>query len=188
VLPAELSAGRFAPPISGTAFDVKTMMRFDVVIEIPAGSRNKYVMDHRLGRIRLERQLFTSTSYPADYGYIPGTLAPDGDPLDAIVLLDDPAFPGVEVAVRPVAVYRSHDEKGIDDKILCVPAGDPRYADLNDLADVAQERLDEIGHFFDIYKETEPGRHAHPGTWADRAAAEAVITADRQRLAESEGR
>lgn len=162
------------------------MTRFDVVIEIPAGSRNKYVMDHRLGRIRLERQLFTSTSYPADYGYIPGTLAQDGDPLDAVVLLDTPAFPGVEVAVRPVAVYRSEDEEGVDNKILCVPAGDPRYADVLDLGDVAQERLDEIGHFFDVYKDTEPGRHAHPGMWADRAAAEAVIGADRQRLAERE--
>ncbi|MEY9928929.1 inorganic pyrophosphatase [Catenulispora sp. GP43] len=165
---------------------MKTMMRFDVVIEIPAGSRNKYVMDHRLGRIRLDRQLFTSTSYPADYGYIPGTLALDGDPRDAVVLLDDPAFPGVEVSVRPVALYRSHDEGGEDNKILCVPAGDPRYEDIQNLSDVPQERLDEIGHFFDIYKDTEPGRQAQPGTWADRAAAEAVITADRKRLADSE--
>nr|WP_323746712.1 inorganic diphosphatase [Catenulispora pinisilvae] len=161
------------------------MMRFDVVIEIPAGSRNKYVMDHRLGRIRLERQLFTSTSYPADYGYIPGTLAQDGDPLDAVVLLDSPAFPGIEVSVRPIAIYRSQDEKGVDNKILCVAAGDPRYADVQDLADVARERLDEIGHFFDVYKDTEPGRQAHPGTWADRAAAEAVIEADRRRLSEA---
>ena len=158
-------------------------MRFDVVIEIPAGSRNKYVMDHSLGRIRLERQLFTSTSYPADYGYIPGTLALDGDPLDAVVLLDTPAFPGVELSVRPVAVYRSRDEEGVDDKILCVPAADPRYSDVRDLADVARERLDEIGHFFDVYKDTEPGRQVHPGSWADRAAAEAVITADRRRYA-----
>lgn len=179
------AAGRFARPISGTAFDVKTVTRFDVVIEIPAGSRNKYVMDHRLGRIRLDRQLFTSTSYPADYGYIPGTLAQDGDPLDAMVLLDEPAFPGVEVSVRPVAVYRSRDEEGVDDKILCVPAGDPRYEDVQDLADVAQERLDEIGHFFDVYKDTEPGRQAHPGTWADRAAAEAVIAADRRRRSQA---
>ncbi|GAA1983157.1 inorganic diphosphatase [Catenulispora subtropica] len=156
-------------------------MQFDVVIEIPAGSRNKYVMDHQLGRIRLERQLFTSTSYPADYGYIPDTLALDGDPLDAMVLLDDPVFPGVQVSVRPVGVYRSRDEEGVDDKILCVPAGDHRYEEIQDLGDVAEERLQEIGHFFDVYKDTEPGRHAHPGRWADRAAAEAVITADLRR-------
>ncbi|NUR29028.1 MAG: inorganic diphosphatase [Catenulispora sp.] len=158
-------------------------MQFDVVIEIPAGSRNKYVMDHALGRIRLERQLFTSTSYPADYGYIPDTLALDGDPLDAVVLLDEAVFPGVQVSVRPVAVYRSRDEKGVDDKVLCVPAGDHRYEDIQDLGDVAAERLEEIGHFFDVYKATEPGRHVHPGTWADRAAAEAVIAADRERHA-----
>jgi len=160
-------------------------MQFDVVIEIPAGSRNKYVMDHALGRIRLERQLFTSTAYPADYGYIPDTLAVDGDPLDAVVLLDSPTFPGVEIAVRPVAVYHSRDEQGIDDKILCVPAGDERYGDINDLGDVPLERLNEIGHFFDVYKDTEPGRQALPGTWADRAAAEAVIAADRMRRADT---
>jgi len=109
-------------------------MEFDVVIEIPAGSRNKYVMDHALGRIRLERQLFTATSYPADYGYIPDTLAADGDPLDAMVLLEEPVFPGVEVAVRPVAVYHSSDEHGVDEKILCVPASDNRYDGIRDLA------------------------------------------------------
>ncbi|MBW8802868.1 MAG: inorganic diphosphatase [Catenulisporales bacterium] len=160
-------------------------MEFDVVIEIPAGSRNKYVMDHALGRIRLERQLFTATSYPADYGYIPDTLAADGDPLDAMVLLEEPVFPGVEVAVRPVAVYHSSDEHGVDEKILCVPASDNRYDGIRDLADVPSERREEIGHFFDIYKDTEPGRQAHPGGWADRAAAEAVIAADRRRHADS---
>ncbi|MFL6116154.1 MAG: inorganic diphosphatase [Catenulispora sp.] len=160
-------------------------MEFDVVIEIPAGSRNKYVMDHALGRIRLERQLFTATSYPADYGYIPDTRAADGDPLDAMVLLEEPVFPGVEVTVRPVAVYHSSDERGTDEKILCVPASDQRYAGIRDLADVPSERLEEIGHFFDIYKDTEPGRQANPGAWADRAAAEAVIAADRRRHADA---
>jgi inorganic pyrophosphatase len=159
-------------------------VEFDVVVEIPAGSRNKYTMDHRIGRIRLERQLFTSTVYPADYGFIPGTLAVDGEPLDAVVLLDAPAFPGVAVRVRPVAVYLSHDETGLDEKILCVPAGDSRYDGIRDLADVPLERRSEIGHFFDVYKETEPGRQAQPGTWAGRAAAERVIVADRQRVAE----
>ncbi|NUP47930.1 MAG: inorganic diphosphatase [Catenulispora sp.] len=160
-------------------------MEFDVVIEIPAGSRNKYVMDHRLGRIRLERMLFTATSYPADYGYIPDTLAADGEPLDAMVLLDTPAFPGVEVTARPVAAYRHQDEQGLDVKILCVPAGDHRYAGVRDLADVPAERLNEIGHFFDVYKDTEPGRHAEPGSWCDRRAAEEIIAADRRRHAES---
>jgi inorganic pyrophosphatase len=161
-------------------------MQFDVVIEIPAGCRNKYAMDHRLGRIRLERQLFTSTAYPADYGFIPGTLAVDGDPLDAVVLLDSPAYPGVQVAVRPIAVYHSHDERGADDKILCVPATDQRYRFLRDLEDVPIERRSEIGHFFDVYKDTEPGRQAHPGSWADRAMAEAIIVADRRRYQEDQ--
>lgn len=160
-------------------------MQFEVVIEIPAGCRNKYVMDHRRGRIRLERQLFTSTAYPADYGFIPGTLAVDGDPLDALVLLDVPAFPGIEVTVRPVAVYHSHDENMPDDKILCVPASDSRYAGLRDLGDVPPERRSEIGHFFDVYKDTEPGRHTDPGAWAGRAVAERVIAADRLRFGDA---
>jgi inorganic pyrophosphatase len=158
-------------------------MEFDVVIEIPAGSRNKYAMDHRLGRIRLERQLFTATCYPADYGYLPGTLAEDGEPLDALVLLDVAAYPGVEVRVRAVGAYRSHDEQGVDVKILCVPAYDPRYRDIRELADVAPERRAEIGHFFDVYKAIEPGRRSRPGAWIGRAQAESVIVADRQRAA-----
>jgi inorganic pyrophosphatase len=164
------------------------MQEFDVVVEIPAGSRNKYVMDHRVGRIRLERQLFTSTCYPADYGYIPGTVAADGDPLDAVVLLDAPTFPGIEIGVRPVGVYHSRDELGVDEKILCVSAGDSRYDRIRGLADVAPERLEEIGHFFDVYLDTEPGRHSHPGLWADRAAAEAVIGAARGRHARAVAR
>jgi inorganic pyrophosphatase len=163
------------------------MKDMDVVIEIPAGSRNKYVMDHARGRLRLDRMLFTATAYPADYGYIPGTLAEDGDPLDAVVLLDSPAYPGVQVTVRPIAAYRHIDDEGVDIKILCVPAGDNRYDYLHDLADVPDERLAEIGHFFDVYKATEPGRHAEPGTWHERAHAEAVIAADRQRAAASTG-
>jgi inorganic pyrophosphatase len=159
-------------------------VEFDVIVEIPAGSRNKYTMDHELGRIRLERQLFTSTVYPADYGFIPDTLAVDGEPLDALVLLDAPSFPGVAVRVRPIAVYLSHDENGLDEKILCVPAADSRYEGVRDLADVPLERRLEIGHFFDVYKDTEPGRQAQPGMWAGRASAERVIADDRRRVGE----
>ena len=162
-------------------------MEFDVVIEIPAGSRNKYAMDHRLGRIRLERQLFTATCYPADYGYLPDTLAEDGEPLDAVVLLDTAAYPGVEVCVRAVGAYRSHDEQGVDVKILCVPAADHRYRDVRELSDVPAERRDEVGQFFDVYKAIEPGRRSQPGAWVGRAEAEAVITADRTRAAVSAG-
>ena len=150
-------------------------MDIDVVIEIPQGSRNKYEMDHTTGRIRLDRMLFTSTVYPLDYGYIDNTLAEDGDPLDALVWLDEPTFPGCLVTVRPVAVFWMTDEKGPDAKVLTVPAADPRRGGVRDLADVPPYLTAEIGHFFDIYKELEPGKSADVRGWMDRAEAERLI-------------
>ena len=102
-------------------------VEFDVTIEIPKGHRNKYEVDHETGRIRLDRLLFTSTRYPADYGYVEDTLGEDGDPLDALVLLEEPTFPGCLVPARPIGLFRMTDEAGGDDKILCVPADDPRW-------------------------------------------------------------
>jgi len=162
-------------------------MELDIVIEIPQGSRNKYEMDQDSGRIRLDRMLFTSTRYPVDYGFIPATLAEDGDPMDAMVLLEEAAFPGCIVAVRPVGVFWVHDEKGPDAKILTVPAGDPRYAEMADLPDVPRHLLDEISHFFGIYKELEPGKSTDVRGWQDRAAAELTISEafDRQRRSEA---
>ena len=96
-------------------------MEFDVTIEIPKGSRNKYEVDHETGRIRLDRPLFTSTSYPADYGFVENTLGEDGDPLDALVLLDEPTFPGCLIKCRAIGMFRMTDEAGGDDKLLCVP-------------------------------------------------------------------
>ena len=150
-------------------------MDVDVVIEIPQGSRNKYEMDHTTGRIRLDRMLFTSTVYPLDYGYIDNTLAEDGDPLDALVWLDDPTFPGCVVTVRPVAVFWMTDEKGPDAKVLTVPSADPRMGGVRNLADVPPYLTAEIGHFFDIYKELEPGKSADVRGWMDRTEAERVI-------------
>jgi inorganic pyrophosphatase len=150
-------------------------MDVEVVVEIPQGSRNKYEMDHGTGRIRLDRMLFTAACYPLDYGFIPGTLAEDGDPLDALVMLDEPTFPGCLVLARPVAVFWMHDEHGPDAKILTVPARDPRYTATRDLADVPGHLAAEIGHFFDIYKELEPGKGTDVRGWQDRAAAEQVI-------------
>ena len=150
-------------------------MDVDVVIEIPQGSRNKYEMDHTTGRIRLDRMLFTSTVYPLDYGFIDNTLAEDGDPLDALVWLDDPTFPGCVVTVRPVAVFWMTDEKGPDAKVLTVPAADPRRGGVRDLADVPPYLTAEIGHFFDIYKELEPGKSADVRGWMNRNEAERVI-------------
>jgi len=147
----------------------------EVIVEIPQGSRNKYEMDHETGRIRLDRMLFTSTRYPLDYGFVPGTLGEDGDPLDALVVLDEPTFPGCYVLARPVAVFWMHDEHGPDAKILAVPAHDPRAAGITDLPDVPAHLTAEIGHFFDIYKEIEPGKSTDVRGWQGRAAAEEVI-------------
>ena len=150
-------------------------MDVEVIVEIPQGSRNKYEMDHKTGRIRLDRMLFTSTVYPLDYGFIDNTLAEDGDPLDALVWLDEPTFPGCLVTVRPVAVFWMTDEKGPDAKVLTVPSADPRMGGVRDLADVPPHLTAEIGHFFDIYKELEPGKSTDVRGWQDRTEAERVI-------------
>ena len=113
-------------------------MEFDVFIEIPRGSRNKYEVDHESGLIRLDRTLFTATQYPADYGFVPETLGEDGDPLDALVLVQEPTFPGCLIRSRPIGMFRMTDEKGGDDKIICVPAGDPRQENLRELALIAK--------------------------------------------------
>ena len=162
-------------------------MNFDVTIEIPKGQRNKYEMDHETGRIRLDRMLFTSTRYPADYGFIEGTLAEDGDPLDALVLLDEPTFPGCLIQCRAIGMFRMKDEKGPDDKILTVVATDPRMAHLNDIADVSEFDLLEIQHFFEVYKELEPGKVVEAAQWVGAAEALDEIESCRLRLAESEG-
>jgi inorganic pyrophosphatase len=157
----------------------------DVLIEIPKGQRNKYEMDHETGRIRLDRMLFTSTRYPSDYGYIENTLGDDGDPLDALVLLDEPTFPGCLITCRVIGMFRMRDEKGLDDKVLCVPARDPRNAHLSDISDVPTfERL-EIQHFFEVYKDLEPGKSVQAEAWADRAAAEAQVEVCRKRFVEN---
>ena len=131
-----------------------------VVIEIPRGSRNKYEIDHELGRVYLDRRLFTATSYPADYGFVPDTLAGDGDPLDALVLLDDPVYPGVWVEARPVGVLYMRDEAGEDAKLICVPPREPRWHGVEDIADLGPELTAEIRHFFEVYKALEPGKYS----------------------------
>ncbi len=160
-------------------------METQVIVEVPQGSRNRYVMDHASGRIRLERMLFTSTRYPFDYGFIPGTLAEDGDALDAMILLSEPTFPGCMVTSRPVGVFWMHDEYGPDAKILAVPAHDPRYADIVDLGDVPEHQRSEIAQFFDLCKELEPGVSPDVRGWQDRAAADQVVTAALARAAGS---
>ena len=150
-------------------------MDFDVTIEIPKGGRNKYEVDHITGRIRLDRTLFTATQYPADYGFIEDSLGEDGDPLDALVLLPESVFPGCIVEARPVAMFKMTDEAGGDDKLLCVPAGDPRWDHVQDLGDVPQFELDAIKHFFVHYKDLEPGKFVKSSDWVGRAEAEAEL-------------
>ena len=150
-------------------------MQFDVTIEIPKGQRNKYEVDHVTGRVRLDRYLYTPMAYPTDYGFIDDTLGEDGDPLDALVLLPQPVFPGCIVEARPVGMFRMTDEQGGDDKVLCVPAGDPRWDHINDIGDVPGHELDEIKHFFVHYKDLEPGKFVEAADWVGRAEAEAEV-------------
>lgn len=151
-------------------------MEIEVVIEIPKGSRNKYEVDHDTGDVWLDRMLFTAAVYPTDYGFFPGTLGEDDDPLDAMVLLEEPSFPGCHISARPIGVFCMADEKGPDAKILAVPASDPRWADITDVADLPAHVLDEIGHFFDVYKALEPGKSTETIAWQGRADAERLVS------------
>jgi inorganic pyrophosphatase len=125
------------------------------LVEIPKGSRNKYEYDERLGGIKLDRFLFSSVVFPADYGFIPETLAEDGDALDAMVLVGERTFPGCVIEVRAIAVLRMTDDRGQDDKIVCVPLEDPNWSSLEDLDDIPDQLREEVRHFFSIYKEPE---------------------------------
>ena len=163
-------------PVSG--------LTFDVTVEIPKGNKNKYEVDHETGRIRLDRTLFTSTSYPADYGFIEGTLGQDGDPLDALVLVSEPTFPGCLIKCRAVAMFRMTDEAGGDDKVLCVPAGDMRRDHVTDVSDVRPYLLLEIEHFFTVYKDLEPGKSVEGASWTGAQDAEDEVRASFDRAKE----
>jgi len=148
---------------------------YDVVVEIPKGSRNKYEVDHETGRVYLDRVLFTTFVYPTDYGYFENTLGLDGDPVDALVLLEYPVFPGVGVSVRPVGVLNMSDEAGSDAKVICVPAKDPRWAHIQDIDDVPEQTKNEIDHFFKRYKDLEPGKFVQVDGWGNAAEAEQIV-------------
>jgi inorganic pyrophosphatase len=156
-------------------------VEFDVTIEIPKGVRNKYEMDHVTGRIRLDRTLFTATQYPADYGFVENTLGEDGDPLDALVLVQEPTFPGCLIKSRAIGMFRMTDEKGGDDKVLCVPARDPRQDHLRDIHHLPEYDRLEIQHFFEVYKDLEPGKSVEGAAWCGREKAEQEIENSRQR-------
>ncbi|MCB9357592.1 MAG: inorganic diphosphatase [Calditrichaeota bacterium] len=145
-----------------------------VVVEVPYGHRNKYEYDSELGAIVLDRPLFSPVHYPGDYGFVPGTLAEDGDPLDVLVLVKTPTFPGCVVAARPLGVLMMKDEKGGDEKILAVPTTDPTFETYHSLSDVPPHFLREMDHFFRVYKELE-GKNVSSMGWQDRWQAEQII-------------
>lgn len=149
-------------------------MNIEVTIEIPKGSRNKYEVDHETGRVHLDRYLFTPMAYPADYGFIDHTLGEDGDPLDALVILPEPLFPGVIVKARPVGVFNMTDEAGGDDKLLCV-LDDVRFEQYQEIDDISQFVKDEIAHFFCHYKDLEPGKEVQAAGWGSREDAERIL-------------
>ncbi|HEX9269802.1 MAG TPA: inorganic diphosphatase [Candidatus Limnocylindria bacterium] len=152
----------------------------DVFVEIPRGSRAKYELDQASGHIRLDRVLHSSVHYPADYGFVMGTLAGDGDPLDALVIVEEPTFPGCVVPARPIGTLAMRDAKGEDEKILAVPSGDPRFDPIRDLDDLAPHWRLEIETFFATYKTLE-GEDTEVRGWNGAAAAWRIIDAARER-------
>lgn len=155
------------------------------VVEVPKGTRNKYEHDPELGGIRFDRLLLTAAVYPADYGYLRGTMGLDGDPLDALVCLTEPTFPGCLIPVEPVGLFKMTDEAGIDDKIICVPTGDPNWSRFSDLESMPQLLLHEIEQFFSIYKDLEANKSVTVEGWRPRAEAVAEIVDAQRRAAAS---
>jgi inorganic pyrophosphatase len=145
------------------------------VIEIPKGSRNKYEYDPDLGGIKLDRFVSASVVYPTDYGYLPETLAPDGDPLDVLVCVSEPTFPGCIVPSKPIGLFKMSDEKGADDHVLCVPCNDPGWNQCKSIDDLPRLLRAEIGHFFTVYKDLDPDKHSEVEGWDDLEAALATI-------------
>lgn len=179
----ERGAGR-APepsPAVGQRGEAYSGEGFRVVVEIPRGSRNKYEYDPETGRFFLDRMLFSSVHYPADYGFVPQTLARDGDPIDALVLVGEATFPGCVIEVRAVGVFEMRDEKGPDEKILCVPLHDPQWNHIRTLDGVPPHLLREIEHFFEVYKDLE-GKETRVEGWRDQEAAVGRVEAARDRF------
>ncbi|WP_233885332.1 inorganic diphosphatase [Tenacibaculum piscium] len=157
----------------------------DVLIEIPKGSRNKYEYDFDLGKIRFDRMLFSSMMYPGDYGFIPETLALDNDPLDVLVLSAEPTFPMCVMEVKPIGVFHMSDEKGPDEKIICVPVSDPIWNKYNDLSDLNPHLQDEITHFFKVYKDLEK-KEVIIGAWGNADEAYEILDTCIKRYEDSE--
>jgi inorganic pyrophosphatase len=153
-------------------------------IEIPKGSRNKYEWDPDLQAIKLNRFLFSSVVYPTDYGFITDTLGESGEALDALVCVNEPTFPGCLIEVRAVGVLRMDDEEGRSDKLVCVPADDPAWEEVEGIDSLPDQLRTEIQHFYSIYKQPE-GKDVEVHGWEDRDAAEAAVDDGRRRYAEA---
>jgi inorganic pyrophosphatase len=151
------------------------------VVEIPKGGRNKYEYDPALGGIKFDRLLESAATYPTDYGYLTGTQAEDGDPLDALVCLYEPTFPGCLIPVKPLGMFKMRDEKGIDNKIICVPFHDPYWNHYERLEDLPLLLRQEIEQFFSIYKKLEKGKEVQIGGWCSREEALLEIGAASER-------
>lgn len=162
-------------------------MIVSVMIEIPKGSRNKYEYDREEKKLKFDRMLFSAVHYPSDYGFIQETLALDGDALDALVLVWEPTFPGCIIDAKPAGLFKMWDEKGPDEKILCVPLYDPLWNHIESLTDVPPHLLKEIEHFFSIYKELEDKKTGVEG-WEDRESAIRVIKESQQRYKDQAGK
>jgi inorganic pyrophosphatase len=157
-----------------------------IIIEIPKGSRNKYEYDQKMKIIRFDRMLFSSLHYPSDYGFIPETLALDGDPLDALVLVSEPTFPGCVIEGRPIGLFKMRDEKGPDEKILCVPVHDPLWNHIYDLQGIPPHLLKEIEHFFKVYKDLEKKKTGVEG-WRELDSAVKIIKDSQKRYQKQSG-
>lgn len=161
-------------PWHGLAAGSHPPEKVTAVVEIPSGSRNKYELDKESGLFRLDRVLYSAVHYPAEYGFIPRTLAEDNDPADILVLLNEPTFPGCQIDARPIGVLRMTDRGEPDDKILAVPSNDPFYEEYFDIADIPQHYLREVEHFFHIYKDLE-GKRVQTIGWEQAPRAMQII-------------
>jgi inorganic pyrophosphatase len=146
-----------------------------VYVEIPTGCRNKYEFDEELGGLVLDRRLFTSMGYPADYGFVEGTLAEDGDPLDALVLVSEATFPGCRIRARAIGVLHMEDEVGNDDKLVCVAVSDGTYGQLQNVDEIPEQLREELEHFFQAYKTLE-GKPTRTFGFGDRATADVLLS------------
>ena len=159
-------------------------MEISVMIEIPSGCRNKYEYDHVNKVMRFDRMLFSSVHYPSDYGFVIDTLGEDGDPLDVLVVVWEPTFPGCVMDVKPIGVFKMSDDKGVDQKIICVPISDPLWNHIKELKDLPPHLLPEIEHFFSIYKDLEQ-KKVHVEGWGDRIEAEKIVKESQARFKKS---